>query len=408
MGKCGGRRENLLFSIRAGGHNVSGAAIADSGLVIDLSQMRGVKVDSERRVARVEGGARLGDIDQATAPYNLAAPVGVVSETGVAGLTLHGGAGWQLRKHGLSIDNLLAVDVVTADGSVIRADEENHPDLFWALRGGGGNFGVVTSFEFRLRPIPSKVWMNVPIYPLDRAGEVLAVCRDYMAEATEDLMVLGVCWTVPEEPDIPEEHHGKPCVILLGCFSGPEEEAEKVLAPLLSIVEPIADLSAPMSWVEAQTFLDADYPDGICYYWKAIYLSGLTGEVMEILARHTRNRPSPESSIDIWFLGGALARVPADATAFSQRSAPIMIGIEANWHARKDADANIEWARALYKNLEPYSNGGNYLNFPGFIEDRQALLQGAYGANLPRLQRIKGMYDPDNIFQGLLNISPQN
>ena len=401
------RERDLLLSIRAGGHNVSGAAIAEGGLVIDVSEMRSVHVFPERRIARVEAGARLGDLDHETAPFGLAAPVGVVSATGVAGLTLHGGAGWLLHKHGLSIDNLEAAEIVLADGRLVRADRQQHPDLFWALRGGGGNFGVVTAFEFRLHPVGPQVWMNVPIYPLDRAQEVLGACREVMAGAPDELMVLGVCWSAPAVPEVPQEHHGKPAIILLGCYTGPAEKAEQVLAPLRNIGTPLADLSAPMPWVEAQKFLDADYPDGIFYYWKSIYLDRLDAEVIGVLAEHTARRPSAESSIDIWFLGGAASRVPADATAFTQRQTPIMIGIEANFHRREEAEANIAWARTLHRDLQRFSSGGNYLNFPGFVEDKGDLLRGAYGPNLERLQKIKAQYDPQNLFSGLLNIAPK-
>jgi len=394
------REHDLLLSIRAGGHNVSGAAIVEAGLVIDVSQMRCVHVAPGKRLAWVESGARLGDLDHETAPFGLAAPVGLVSETGVAGLTLHGGAGWLMRKHGLSIDNLQAIEIVTADGQLVRATSDDHADLFWALRGGGGNFGVVTAFEFHLHPVGPQVWMSVPIYPLEQAGEVLAACRDYMAEASEDLMVVGVYWSAP----VPE-YRGKPVVILLGCYTGPVEQAEAVLAPLRSIGKPIADLSSQMSWTEAQRFLDQDYPAGIFYYWKSIYLNRLDEEVISILAQHTARRPSTESSIDVWFLGGASARVPSADTAFVQRKPPFMIGIEANWHDREQSQDNICWAKAVHQDLQRFSDGGSYLNFPGFVEDKDVLLRGAYGENLPRLERVKARYDPDNLFPGLLNIA---
>ena len=394
------REHDLLLSIRAGGHNVSGSAIVEGGFVIDVSEMRSVHVMPGQRLARVESGARLGDLDHETAPFNLAAPVGVVSETGVAGLTLHGGAGWLMRKHGLSIDNLTAVEIVTADGRLLRATHDEHPDLFWALRGGGGKFGVVTAFEFHLHPVGPQVWMSVPIYPLERAGEVIAACRDYMAEAPEDLMVIGVFWDSP----VPQ-YRGRPVVILLGCYTGPLEKAEEVLAPLRAIGRPLADQSGPMKWTEAQQFLDRDYPDGIFYYWKSIYLNSLDHEVIGILAEHTARRPSPESSIDVWFLGGAVTRVPVSDTAFAQRQPPYMIGIEANWRDPETSQANIAWARNVHRDLQQFSDGGSYLNFPGFVEDKEAMLRGAYGPNLHRLEKVKAMYDPDNLFPGLLSIT---
>jgi FAD/FMN-containing dehydrogenase len=400
------RDHQLLFSVRAGGHNVSGAAIADCGVVIDVSQMRSVHVDPQKKVALVEGGARLGDLDHETTVFGLAAPVGVVSETGVAGLTLHGGAGWLMRKHGLSIDNLNAIEVVTAEGQLIKASAEEHPDLFWALRGGGGNFGVVTAFEFKLHPIGPEVAIALPIYSMEKAREVMTGCRDYMADAPDELMVLGVYWSAPPVPAVPQEHQGQPAAILLGCYSGPPDLAQEVLAPLRTIGKPVADLSATMGWKAAQRLLDEDYPEGKFYYWKSIYLDRLDDDVMNILERYTLNRPSAASSIDVWFLGGAMSRVAAAATAFCNRHHPIMIGIEANWSDRADTDANIAWARALHEDLQPFSSGGNYLNFPGLIEEREVLLRGAYGENLERLKQVKMKYDPGNLFSGLLNIAP--
>ena len=401
------KEHNLLFSIRSGGHNVAGTAIAEGGLVVDLSAMRNVTVDPDRRVAHAEGGVRLGDLDRETQKFNLAVPVGVVSATGVAGLTLHGGTGWLLRKHGLTIDNLLSVDIVTADGQLKKASENENSDLFWAIRGGGGNFGVVTGFEFKLHPVGPKVWMSVPMYPLERAKEVMSACCEYMQKAPEDLMVLGVYWSAPEVPEVPARYHGTPVVILLGCYTGPFEEGEKVIAPLREIGTPIADLSAPMTWVEAQQFLDEDYPDGAFYYWKSIYMDHLDSEVLEALSRHTAARPSSESSIDVWMLEGAMSRINPGDTAFFKRDAPYMLGIEANWHKREDATANIDWAKNVVKDMQRFTKGGSYLNFPGFVEEREALLQGSYGTNLERLRAIKAKYDPLNFFPGILNIEPK-
>lgn len=401
------REHRLLISTRAGGHNVAGTAIVEGGMVIDVSQMRSVQVDPQKRIARVEGGARLGDLDHETTAFGLAAPVGVVSETGVAGLTLHGGAGWLLRKHGLSIDNLEAIELVTADGRLVRASAAEHADLFWALRGGGGNFGVATVFEFRLHPIAPQVSIVLPIYPIDRGHEVLLACRDYLATAPDELMVLGVYWSAPAIPEVAEQYHGQPVVFLVGCYSGPPEQAERVIAPLRTIAAPLADLSSTLPWRQAQRILDEDYPDGKFYYWKSIYLDRLDDEVLGVLEQFARSRPSAASSIDIWFLGGAMSRVAPTATAFANRHQKFMIGIEANWSERNDSQANIAWARALHQALQPFSSGGNYLNFPGYVEDPAAMLRGAYGENLERLMRVKTTYDPDNLFPGLLNIAPK-
>jgi FAD/FMN-containing dehydrogenase len=323
----------------------------------------------------------------------------------VAGLTLHGGIGWLLRKHGLSIDNLLSVEIVTADGQFKKADPHQHPDLFWAVRGGGGNFGVVTSFEFQLHAVGPQIWMSAPIYPLERADEVMPVFRDYLAQAPDELMGLGVFWSAPEAPEVPRRWHGAPVVILLSCYTGPFEKGEAAIAPLRRIGGAIADLSGPMRWTDLQRFLDADYPAGAFYYWKSIYLDRLDAEVIPVLSRLTAARPSHLSSIDVWTLGRAMARVSPSETPFYKRDAPYLIGIEANWQ-NSDADANIAWARAVFEDLQPFTRGGNYLNFPGFFEDQDHLLRGAYGPNLERLRAIKAHYDPGNRFPGALTIDP--
>jgi hypothetical protein len=401
------REHGLLTSIRGGGHNVAGTALVDNGLVIDLSEMRSVRVDPERRLARAEGGARLGDLDHETQAFGLAAPVGVVSATGVAGLTLHGGAGWLLRKHGFSIDNLSSVDIVTADGQLRKASQNENSDLFWAIRGGGGNFGVITSFEFRLHPVGPLVWMAVPMYPLEQAGSVIKGLREYMAGAEKGLMVLAVFWSAPDVPEVPPEVRGAPVVIVLGCDTGPFHDGERRIAPLRRLGDPIADLSAPMSWVQAQKFLDQDYPDGAFYYWKSLYLDRLDGEVIRALAKHTRNRPSPISSIDVWMLGKATVGASPSESAFYKRDAPYMLGIEANWHDREKNEANIRWARTLVEEMKPFSRDGIYLNFPGLMENKEATLQAAYGPHLDRLRAIKAKVDPADLFSGLLSNSPQ-
>ncbi|MGD8542399.1 MAG: FAD-binding oxidoreductase [Desulfobacteraceae bacterium] len=396
----------LSVFVRGGGHNVAGACLADNGLTLDLAPMRQVQVDPQKRTALVQGGARLGDLDHETQAFGLAAPVGVVSATGVAGLTLHGGIGWLLRKHGLSIDNLLAVEIVTADGELKKADASRNADLFWAVRGGGGNFGVVTAFEFQLHPVGPRVWMSAPIYPLERAPEVMRVFRDYLAQAPDDLMGLGVFWSAPEAPEVPRQWHGAPVVILMSCYSGPFERGEAAIAPLRRIGGAIADLSGPMRWTDLQKFLDADYPDGGFYYWKSIYLDRLDDAVIRLLSRHTTARPSHLSSIDVWTLGRAMERVKPSESAFYKRDAPYLIGIEANWQNRPDADANIAWARSVFEDLQPFTRGGDYLNFPGFFEDQDRQLRGAYGPNLERLRAIKAQVDPANRFHGALPIAP--
>lgn len=399
------RDRNLPLSVRGGGHNVAGRAVCDDGLVVDLSPMRAVRVDPVHRIAQTQGGAILGDIDHETQAFDLAVPLGLVTATGVAGLTLHGGMGWLTRKHGLTLDNLVAADIVTADGHLLRTSENEHPDLFWALRGGGGNFGVVTTFEFLAHPVGPEVWFLTAIYPMAQARAVLKFLCDYMADAPEHLGVLATLWNAPQEESIAPEHRGEPVVILLGCWSGPFEEGEGVLRPLRQIVRPIADLSGPRRYLDVQRFFDADYPNGMLYYWKSAYLTRVDDEVIDALVRHAQTRPSPLTSLDLWFLGGALNRVPVDKTAYVRRDARYSLAIESNWTDPEQSDSNIAWSREVFDDMQQFSRGA-YLNFPGFVEDQDRFLREAYGPNLDRLRDIKTRYDPDNLFQGLLNIPP--
>ena len=402
------REHGVPLSVRGGGHNVAGKALCDDGLVIDLSAMRAVHVDPDARVVRAAGGAILGDIDRATSAgggFGLAVPLGVVSQTGVAGLCLHGGMGWLTRKHGLTLDNLIAVEIVTADGRLRRASETENADLFWAVRGGGGNFGVVTSFEFRAHSISPEVWFLGAMYPMSQAKRIVQFVERFMRQAPEELAVLVSLWSAPNDESIPPEHRGEPVIVLLGCYSGPFEKGERTIQPLRELGEPVADLSGPMPFAQVQCSLDADYPDGRLYYWKSVYLPELDEQIIDVLVDAARRRPSPLTSIDVWFLAGAATRVRPDATAYVRRDVPYAIGIESNWTDPAESDANVAWAKKLFDALQPFSRG-TYLNFPGFMEDGETLLHGAYGANYKRLGAIKAKYDPANLFKGALNIPP--
>ena len=400
------RENGLLVAVRGGGHNVAGNAVTDGGLVIDLSAMRGIRVDPERRVARAEAGATLGDLDRETQVFGLATPLGVVSETGIAGLTLGGGLGWLRRKHGLSSDNLVSVDVVTADGRFLTASEEENEDLFWGIRGGGGNFGVVTSFEYRLHPVGPEVTFCFVLYPGYRTKEILRACEEYVAEAPEEVSPLGVLGRVPRDELFPDDWHGEQFVALLAMHPGDVEEAERALRPLRELGAPIVDLSARMPYTEAQKVLDEDYPDGWRYYWKSVNVEGLNDEVIEGLIEHAEAAPSEHSTIDVWYQGGAMGRVGAGDSAFGVRSAPILLGIEANWEGSHDDAANIAWARGCFSEMQRFSDGGMYLNFPGFLEEGDQLLRNAYGENYERLVALKNEYDPSNLFRLNQNIKP--
>jgi FAD/FMN-containing dehydrogenase len=400
------REHGLVIGIRGGGHNVAGTGTVDGGLLIDLSPMRDVRVDVASRRAVVAGGATLGDVDAATQPYGLAVSLGVVSETGVAGLTLSGGMGWLRRAYGLACDDLVEAEVVTADGAVIRTSEDERSELLWALRGGGGNFGVVTSFGFRLHEVGPDVAVAFVLYP---ASDGRAVYRgvEQLLEGAPDFAPLGFFGRVPADEAFPEHAHGAPFAAVAGVYPSADAAAgEAALRPFRELAEPIVDLSGVMPYVEAQSLLDEEYPNGRRYYWKSTELTGLPDPAIDTLARLGEEAPSDLSTVDIWFQGGAMARVPADATAFGDRSAPILIGVEANWDAPADDEANIAWAQRCVDELEPFSTGGLYLNFPGFQEDAGAQLRAAVGPNHERLVEVKTRYDPENVFRVNHNIVP--
>ena len=401
------RKNDLRLAVRGGGHNVAGTASAEGGLVLDLSNMKSIEVDPERHTVRAAAGATIGELDEETQQHGLATPMGVVSETGIAGLTLNGGMGHLRRKHGLSSDNLLSVELVTADGRLLTASEEENPELFWAVRGGGGNFGVVTSFEYQLHPVGPEVMCAFVFYPGDRARDVLRSAEGYVAKAPDEVSPLSFLGRVPRVEDFPKEWHGEQFVAFLAVYAGPVEEGEGALRPLRELGDPIADFSGLMPYTEVQKLLDEDYPDGWRYYWKSVNVDELDDGVIEALIEHAQATPSDHSTIDLWFQGGAMGHIGADESAFGDRSAPILVGIEANWEPEPQEDeANIAWARACYSDLRRFSGGGMYLNFPGFLEEGQGLMRDAYGGNYERLVTLKNQYDPANIFRFNQNIEP--
>jgi FAD/FMN-containing dehydrogenase len=402
------RQTGLPLAVRGGGHNVAGFGTIDGGIVLDLSPMRSVEVDPAKRLAVVGGGATLGDLDRATQEHGLVAPMGVVSKTGVAGLTLSGGLGWLRRKHGLSIDNLLAAEVVTADGEIRRAGEGKgeDADLLWALRGGGGNFGVVTSFTFQLHPLGPDVWLTFVLYSLDDAHEVLLGQDRLMRAATEEIAPIAVLGRVPAVEDFPAELHHAPFAGVLAVYVGPPAEGESATAALRQLAEPLADLSGAMPWVDAQQLLDADYPDGGRYYWKSANLPALSEQVVDVLVDHANRAPADHSTIDLWFNGGAIAEVAETATAFGNRDALYLVGVEANWENAADDEANVAWARALLADLEPHGSRGIYLNFAGTPEEAAAAVRAGHTESYERLTALKARYDPENLFRHNQNIPP--
>ncbi|MER5219967.1 FAD-binding oxidoreductase [Streptomyces flaveus] len=401
------RDNELPLAVRGGGHGVAGHALCDGGVVIDLSEMTAVDVDPEGLTARAQGGCRLGDLDRATQRHGLAAPTGVVSATGIAGLTLSGGMGWLRRKYGLSCDNLVSAKVVTADGKLVAADASENKDLFWAIRGGGGNFGVVTSFEYRLHPIGPEVFFCFVFYPADRAREVLWSCERYLSAAPDQVGPIAVFGRVPEAEEFPAEWHGGPYVALLALSPDRPAEGERALQPLREIAEPICDLSGATTYLEAQAVLNDDYPDGGRYYWKSVNAPELSDELIECLVQHAATAPSRASTIDVWFQGGAMARVGEEQTAFANRGAAYLLGIEGNWGDDADSAENVTWVRDTFADLRTYSSGGVYLNFPGFLEEGEQLMREGYGVNYERLSAAKATYDPANLFRLNANIEPK-
>lgn len=401
------RDHHMLVAIRGGGHNVTGNAVCDHGLVIDLSEMKQIHVDPDARTVRAQGGVTWGELDHATQTFGLATPGGVVSDTGIAGLTLGGGFGWLRRKYGLSCDNVLALDVVTADGSLKKASATENPDLFWGLCGGGGNFGAVTAFEYRLHPVGPQVMTVLAFYDVQQAREALQFYREYTATAPDEVSSFAILGTIPAAEMFPQHIHGKPFVLLAAMYAGTVEEGKKILQPLRDFATPLVDLSTVMPYVQAQTIFDEDYPAGIQrYYWKSLYLDSLENEVIEHLMTHAARRPSSLSTLDIWHLGGTIERVGDQANAFSARHAPYMLGVEANWTDRARDEDNLAWARSCIASLQPFSNGREYLNFPGFLEQGEETLRKSFGGTYPRLVALKNKYDPTNLFRLNANIQP--
>ncbi len=400
------REQGLVLSIKAGGHNVAGNAVNDGGIVIDLSRMRGVHVEPATQTVRVQGGATWGDLDRETQLFGLAVPGGVVSTTGVAGLTLHGGVGHLRRKHGLSIDSLVSVDIVTADGQLRRASATENEDLFWAVRGAGSNFGVVTSFEFQAYPVGPMVFVGAIFYPLEDAPTILPAWRDFMAAAPEELSSMAICWSVPPHEPFPPELHGTPVVVVAAAYCGPVEEGEQVVQPLRELGRPVVDASGPWPWLGLQSGFDAIFPKGELRYWKSRSVSELSDEVIgEILAFSSR-RPTSISDVVVWHHGGAMGRVGETATAYGGRDVQFLVTAEASWTDPAQNDEAIAWAREVWDAMERYSTGSVYLNFPGLGEEKEELARAGYGENYERLTELKAKYDPDNLFRMNINIPP--
>ncbi len=403
------REHALPLAVRGGGHNVAGHATCDGGLVIDLAPLNQIEVDPIKRIARVGGGATWGEVDDATQVYGLATPGGVFSGTGVAGLTLGGGYGYLRNKFGLSCDNLIGAQVVTADGAIIRASATENAELLWGLRGGGGNFGVVTTFEFQLHPVGPDVMFAFVFH--DASGQnmerAIRFYRDYSASAPDQVSTILACGVVPPDPHaFPAELHGRPVAIFAGLYAGPAEAGQRILQPLRDFGAPLMDASGIMPYVDAQKAFDNEFPDGRRYYWKSLNLSHLDEAAVERIAAHARRQPSPWSTTDLWHIGGAVKRASAESSAFNGRQASFLLSPEANWDDPADDAANISWVRNFIADMEAFSDGSRYLNFAGMQEEGQAMMRAAFGPQYQRLAALKAKYDPTNLFRLNQNVSP--
>jgi FAD/FMN-containing dehydrogenase len=397
---------DLLVAVRGGGHNVAGNAVCDGGLVIDLTMMKGILVDPVKRTARAQPGAAWGDLDRETQLHGLVTPGGEVSTTGISGYTLSGGIGALHRKWGLACDNLLSVEIVTAAGDVLRASMTEHPDLFWAVRGGGGNFGVVTWFEYQLHPLGPDVYAAAVLYPFADVPGMLRTWRAFTDRAPDEVTSGFFLWSIPPLPDFPEEMHYAPCVIVTGMYAGPTEEGEAATAPLRTLAEPLADISGVGSYIFNQSAFDFLFPIGGYYYWKSHFLDALTDEAVEAIVHAFTLTPSSRSAFALRHMGGAISRKPEDASAYANRNARYNLSLDAVWVDSAGNQANIDWVRQAWDDLRPHASGGVYLNFAGLAEDVDALTRAGHGRNLERMRQIKRRYDPQNRFRGNVNIAP--
>jgi FAD/FMN-containing dehydrogenase len=399
-----GRNQGLEIAIRSGGHNGPGLASVDDGLVIDLSGMKGIRVDPDNLTVRVEPGCTWKDVDHAAHAFGLATVNGIISTTGVSGLTLGGGHGYLSRKYGLTIDNLLAADVVLADGRLVHASESEHPDLFWALRGGGGNFGVVTSFLFRAHPLDT-VYGGPIIWPVEQAGEIMRWYRDFIKEAPEDMSGWLGFHRVPTGSALPEELWGKHGIVFTGCYIGPPEKAEQLFNPIRKLAAPVLDMAGSMPFPELQSLFDEMYyPPGLQWYWKADFIKDISDEAIAIHQKHGSALPTERCTMHLYPINGAVHRVGRNDTAFSFRDvnwSQVIVGVDPD---PANADRIKQWAKDYWNALHPHSAGGGYVNF--MMEEGEDRIQATYRDNYAGLQKVKAAYDPENLFHVNQNIKP--
>lgn len=398
------RDEKLLLAVRGGGHNIAGNAVCDGGLLIDLSLMRSVRIDPASATARVEPGATLADFDKEAQEFGLVTPLGINSTTGVAGLTLGGGFGWTTRKFGLTIDNLISADIVTADGKLLHVSGRENPDLFWALRGGGGNFGVVTSFEFKLHPLGPQVLSGLIVHPLEKARELLPQFSRIAKQAPDELTIWAVMRKAPPLVFLSTEWHGKDVLVFAACYAGDMKDGEKALKGLRSLGKPIADVISPHPFTAWQAAFDPLLTPGARNYWKSHDFADLTDPAIDAILNGVRDLPSPECEVFIAQIGGAMARIPGNATAYPNRDAHFTMNVHTRWQDKAQDAACIAWARHLFEAAAPFASGSVYVNF--MPDDEVDRVEKAYGTNYRRLAEIKRRYDPTNLFRMNQNIRP--
>jgi FAD/FMN-containing dehydrogenase len=397
------RESNALVSVRGAGHNIAGMSLADGAMLIDLSPMKGVWVNPKTHTAFVSPGATLGDIDCETQAYGLATPLGIASTTGISGLALGGGFGWLSRSYGLTTDNLLSAEVVTADGDILQTSENENADLFWALRGGSGNFGIITSFRFRLHPVGPQLLAGLIVHPFEDAENVLRHYRSFTSSAPDQVTCWAILRKAPPLPFLPPEVHGKEVVILAAVYSGDMNEGERVLASLRRFGNPVADVIRPTPFVAWQKAFDPLLTPGARNYWKSNNHTELADGLLDTIIEYTRHLPSSATEIFIGQLGGAINRVAPDATAYPHRNANYVFTVHTRWENRTDDKKCIEWSKVLFNETVPYSTGGVYVNF---ISEGENRIAAAFGSNYERLAKIKSKYDPENFFRVNQNILP--
>ncbi len=401
------RDHRLLISVKGGGHNISGLSLADGGLTLDMSRMRSVIVDTDTGLVRVGPGCRIGDVDRATQEHGLATTMGFVSLTGVAGLTLGGGFGYLTRRYGYTVDSLVEVEIVTADGRVRRANRDVDPDLFWAVRGGGGNFGVVTEFVFRTHEVGPEIMGGLIAWPAhDHAEDVLGLYEEMTANAPRELTLVATMRLAPPAPFVPEQWHGKPMIAMVVCHSGEPAQAVSDLAPIKALGKPIADIVTTKTYVEQQSMLDATQPNGVNYYWKTEFIPGLSDGYLEVFRENAAGIESPMSQCILFHIEGAGNELAEDDGAVGNRDAEFVTGAAGAWPATDpNGEKHQEWVRSSWERTRPFSTGGNYINFQT-MDDDLARLESAYRGNYRRLREVKAMYDPENLFRVNRNLEP--